>query len=69
MNKNDPLQPDILIFPIIIRNCDWRIQFPEIEKRATLILPGDTQVLRNASKEPDPDSYKKMLEMINTQIR
>jgi len=62
---------DVLIFPVIVRNCDWTNVFPTLDKRATIILPSKHTSLLNATNNysATEEDYRRMLTIINTKIR
>lgn len=62
-------RPEVLIFPVIVEICLWTDVFSELEKRASIILPGKDEVLNSSSKTSSNEDYVKMVKIINSKIR
>jgi hypothetical protein len=60
---------DILIFPIIVSNCDFETDFPSIKLRSSIILPGEDKVLINSIQPVSAADYVSMTKIINSKIR
>ncbi len=60
---------NVLIFPIIVSNCDYQ-EFEDLIFKSSLILPGDNKVLINTTEtELSDDVFLKMIKKINSKIR
>lgn len=62
-------RPEVLFFPIICDNCLWADQFPWLEKRASIVLPGKDEVLNSSQKKASNEDYIKIIRTINSKIR
>jgi len=60
---------DVLVFPIILKNCPWTNSFRDLEKKAKVILPGKNKVLKTSDKDPGDDDYQRIVNIINSKIR
>ncbi|RYF94465.1 MAG: TIR domain-containing protein, partial [Chitinophagaceae bacterium] len=62
-------KPDVLVFPVIVKNCQFQSAFPDLKRKASLILPGTDDVLKSSTKEPEDADYIAILKKINSKIR
>lgn len=60
---------DVLIFPVIVKDCLWTNVFPQLADRASVVLPAKDDVLNNSFKTAAEEDYKKMVRTINSKIR
>jgi hypothetical protein len=74
-DKVDPITGEIiekgvLIFVVHLRNCAWKTVFPDLEDRASLILPDKSLALKRAGNPaPSSTDYINILEKINAKLR
>lgn len=62
-------KPEALFFPVICDNCLWSDQFPWLEKRAAIMLPGKDEVLNSSQKKASNEDYIKIIRTINSKVR
>lgn len=68
--KNLLKKPGVLIFPIIVSNCTYEIDFPEFVSPKYEILPAKGKTLINAmAPVPSAEDYIKIIKTINSNIR
>lgn len=62
-------KPNVMVFPVITKKCDYQTQFPDLKRKASLVLPSLTGVLVSSLKEAEDEDYVAMIKKINSRIR
>lgn len=62
-------RPNVMIFPIISRNCEYQFRFQDLKRKAALMLPKENSWLVTATRTPTDDDYVSMIKKINSKIR
>lgn len=61
---------NVLIFPIVIRDCDFESDFPDLVLPPRFQLPEkDTPLITSKKRRPSEDDYAAIIKKINTKIR
>ncbi|MBO9203853.1 MULTISPECIES: SIR2 family protein [Niastella] len=62
-------KPNVMIFPVITKNCDYLFKFPDLKRKSAMMLPKEDSWLATAVKQPSDEDYVAMIKKINSKIR